>query len=87
MVRRAYDQGVTFFDTAEIYGMTVSEEWVGEALQPVRDKVTIETKFGFGVAENQPGTLNSKPEHIRKAVEGSLRRLRTDHSTCSTNIV
>lgn len=79
LVRRAYDQGVTFFDTAEIYGMTVSEEWVGEALQPVRDKVTIETKFGFGVAENQPGTLNSKPEHIRKAVEGSLRRLRTDH--------
>ena len=79
LVRRAYDQGVTFFDTAEIYGMTVSEEWVGEALQPVRDKVTIETKFGFGVAENQPGTLNSKPEHIRKAVEGSLKRLRTDH--------
>ncbi len=79
LVRRAYDHGITLFDTAEIYGMTVSEEWVGEALQPVRDKVIIETKFGFGVAENQPGTLNSKPEHIRQAVEGSLRRLRTDH--------
>lgn len=79
LVRRAYDHGVTLFDTAEIYGMTVSEEWVGEALQPIRDKVTIETKFGFGVAENLPGTLNSKPEHIRKAVEGSLKRLRTDH--------
>lgn len=59
--------------------MNVSEEWLGEALQPVRDKVKIETKFGFGVAENQPGVLNSKPEHIRRAVEGSLRRLRTNH--------
>lgn len=79
LVRRAYDHGITLFDTAEIYGMTISEEWVGEALQPIRNNVIIETKFGFGVAENQPGTLNSKPEHIRKAVEGSLRRLRTDH--------
>lgn len=79
LVRRAYDHGITLFDTAEIYGMTMSEAWVGEALQPIRDKVTIETKFGFGVAENQPGVLNSKPEHIRLAVEGSLRRLRTDH--------
>lgn len=79
LVRRAYDNGITLFDTAEIYGMTVSEEWVGEALQPVRDKVTIETKFGFGVIENQPAMLNSKPEHIRQAVEGSLRRLHTDH--------
>ena len=76
LVRRAYDHGITLFDTAEIYG---SEEWVGEALQPVRDNVTIETKFGFAVAENQPGVLNSKPEHLRKAVEGSLKRLRTDH--------
>lgn len=79
LVRRAYDHGITLFDTAEIYGMTMSEEWVGEALQPIRDNVIIETKFGFGVAENQPSTLNSKPEHIRKTVEGSLRRLRTDH--------
>ncbi len=76
LVRRAYDHGITLFDTAEIYG---SEEWVGEALQPVRDNVTIETKFGFAVAEKQPGVLNSKPEHLRKAVEGSLKRLRTDH--------
>lgn len=79
LIRHAYESGITLFDTAEIYGMNVSEEWLGEALQPVRDKVKIETKFGFGVAENQPGILNSKPEHIRRAVEGSLRRLRTDH--------
>lgn len=78
LIRHAFDNGVTLFDTAEIYGMTVSEEWVGEALAPVRDQVKIETKFGFAVAE---GTceLNSKPAHIRKAVEGSLKRLRTDH--------
>ncbi len=76
LVRRAYDNGITLFDTAEIYG---SEEWVGEALRPVRDNVTIETKFGFAVAEKQPGVLNSKPEHLRNAVEGSLKRLRTDH--------
>lgn len=79
LIRHAYDSGINLFDTAEIYGMNVSEEWLGEALEPIRDHVKIETKFGFGVAENQPGMLNSKPEHIRRAVEGSLRRLRTDH--------
>lgn len=79
LVRRAFDNGITLFDTAEIYGMNVSEEWVGEALAPVRNQVKIETKFGFAVAENQPGVLNSKPDHIRRAVEGSLKRLRTDH--------
>lgn len=76
LVRRAYDHGITLFDTAEVYG---SEEWVGEALRPIRDKVTIETKFGFAVAEGKPSVVNSNPDHIRKAVEGSLKRLGTDH--------
>lgn len=79
LIRRAYDSGVTFFDTAEVYGPYTSEEWVGEALAPVRDKVIIATKFGFGVEEGRPTALNSRPDHIRQAVEGSLRRLRTDH--------
>lgn len=79
LIRKAYDQGVTLFDTAEVYGPYTSEEWVGEALQPFRDKVKIETKFGFGVEEGMNTALNSSPEHIRRAVEGSLRRLRTDH--------
>lgn len=76
LMRRAYDHGITLFDTAEVYG---SEEWVGEALRSIRDKVTIETKFGFAVAEGKPSVVNSKPDHIRKAVEGSLKRLGTDH--------
>lgn len=79
LIRRAYEQGVTLFDTAEVYGPYTSEEWVGEALQPVRDKVKIETKFGFGVEKCQNTALNSRPDHIRRAVEGALRRLRTDH--------
>lgn len=79
LIRRAYDKGVTFFDTAEVYGPYTSEEWVGEALAPFRDKVKIGTKFGFGVEEGQPTALNSRPDHIRRAVEGSLKRLRTDH--------
>lgn len=79
LIRRAYDKGVTFFDTAEVYGPYTSEEWVGEALQPFRSEVKIATKFGFGVEEGKPTSLNSRPDHIRRAVEGSLRRLRTDH--------
>lgn len=79
LIRRAFESGVTFFDTAEVYGPHTSEEWVGEALAPVRDHVKIATKFGFGVEEGQPTALNSKPDHIRRAVEGSLKRLRTDH--------
>ena len=70
LIRRAYDRGVTFFDTAEVYGPYTSEEWVGEALAPFRDKVKIGTKFGFGVEERQPTALNSRPGHIRRAVEG-----------------
>lgn len=79
LIRQAYENGVTFFDTAEIYGPYTSEEWVGEALEPVRSQVKIATKFGFGVEEKQLTALNSKPDHIRRAVEGSLKRLRTDH--------
>ncbi len=76
-IRTAYENGVTFFDTAEVYGPYVSEEFVGEALAPFRDKVQIATKFGFAI----DGTiaLNSRPAHIRKVVEQSLKRLRTDH--------
>lgn len=62
-----------------MYGPYTSEEWVGEALAPVRNQVRIGTKFGFGVEEGRPSSLNSRPDHIRRAVEGSLRRLRTDH--------
>lgn len=76
-IRTAYENGVTFFDTAEVYGPYTSEEFVGEALAPFRDKVQIATKFGFAI----DGTiaLNSRPQHIRKVVEESLKRLRTDH--------
>lgn len=79
LIRRAYDKGVTFFDTAEVYGPYTSEEWVGEAVAPFHNKIKIGTKFGFGVEEGQNTALNSRPDHIRRAVEGSLRRLRTDH--------
>ena len=79
LICHAYEQGVTFFDTAEVYGPHTSELWVGEALKPFRDNVKIATKFGFGVEEGQPTALNSEPKHIRRAVEGSLKRLQTDH--------
>ena len=77
LIRAAVDKGVTFFDTAEIYGPYLNEEVVGEALAPVRDRVVIATKFGFDC--DKPGqVLNSRPEHIRAAVEGSLKRLNTE---------
>lgn len=79
LIRHAYELGITFFDTAEVYGPYISEEWVGEALNPIRDKVVIATKFGFGVEEGEPRKLNSNLQHIRRAVEGSLKRLKTDH--------
>lgn len=78
LIRKAYEFEITFFDTAEIYGPFTNEEVVGEALAPFRDKVTIATKFGFNYINGQPAGLNSKPENIRKAVEGSLKRLRVD---------
>lgn len=78
LIRSAYEQGITFFDTAEVYGPYLSEEYVGEAAAPFRDKIVIATKFGFGVEEKKPTALNSEPGHIRRAVEGSLKRLKTD---------
>lgn len=77
LIRAAVERGVTFFDTAEVYGPYINEEVLGEALAPVRDKVVIATKFGFDC--DQPGqVLNSRPEHIRAAIEGSLKRLKTE---------
>ncbi len=76
VIRTAYEKGVTFFDTAEVYGPYINEELVGEALAPIRDKVAIATKFGFD--NENGGALNSQPKHIRKVVEESLKRLRTD---------
>lgn len=85
-IRKAVGLGVTFFDTAEVYSYGKNEDIVGEALQPVRNKVIIATKFGYDLSETpdlntsaRPVSLSSRPETIRKAVEGSLRRLRTDH--------
>ncbi len=80
LIRAAVDRGVTFFDTAEVYGPFTNEELVGEALTPVRDRVVIATKFGFSFKDGkqEPGVLNSRPERIREMVEASLKRLRTD---------
>jgi aryl-alcohol dehydrogenase-like predicted oxidoreductase len=79
LLRSAVDLGVTFFDTAEVYGPYHNEELVGEALAPVREQVVIATKFGFAFDDEGRQTgLSSRPEHIRHAVDGSLRRLRTD---------
>ena len=75
-IRTAVEQGVTFFDTAEVYGPYINEELVGEALQPVRGQVKIATKFGYAI--DGTSALNSRPEHIRRVVEQSLKRLRTD---------
>jgi aryl-alcohol dehydrogenase-like predicted oxidoreductase len=78
-LRAAVDRGVTFFDTAEVYGPFHNEDLVGEALQPVREDVVIATKFGFGFDEDGKQTgVTSRPDSIRAAVDGSLRRLRTD---------
>ena len=85
VLHRAIERGITFFDTAEVYGPFLNEELVGEALAPFRRQVVIATKFGFDISPNfdprgmkgQPG-LNSRPEHIKQVVEGSLKRLRVD---------
>lgn len=85
VIRQAVEAGVTFFDTAEVYGPYTNEELVGEALEPYRDKVVIATKFGYDIENNKmdaagkPIALSSNPKVIRRAVEGSLKRLRTDH--------
>src|SRR5438552_6797906 len=81
LLRKAVERGVTFFDTAEIYGPLTNEELVGEALAPFRGKVVIATKFGFRPAfegESHWSLTDSRPEHIKKAVEGSLKRLQVD---------
>src|SRR5271155_336473 len=82
LLHAAVDRGITFFDTAEVYGPFTNEELVGEALAPFRGKVAIATKFGFDVSgsDNRPGVagVNSPPEHIKKAVEGSLKRLKVE---------
>src|SRR5271154_690583 len=82
LLHAAVDRGVTFFDTAEVYGPFLNEELVGEALAPIRKQVVIATKFGFDLSgpDNRPGApaLNSRPEHIKQAVEGSLKRLKVE---------
>lgn len=82
LLRQAVERGVTFFDTAEVYGPFTNEELLGEALAPVRDRIVLATKFGFDLSPGRdprfaPG-MNSRPEHIKQAVEGSLKRLKTD---------
>jgi aryl-alcohol dehydrogenase-like predicted oxidoreductase len=82
LLHAAVERGITFFDTAEVYGPFLNEELVGEALAPFRGKVVIATKFGFDLSgnDNRPGVanVNSKPEHIKQAVEGSLKRLKVE---------
>lgn len=80
LIRAAVEKGVTFFDTAEVYGPFANEELVGEAVAPVREQIVIATKFGFNNDPHKQPTdspLNSRPEHIKKVVEGSLKRLKT----------
>ena len=78
LIRTAVDRGVTFFDTAQGYGPFTNEELVGEALEPVRDRVVIATKFGFDLSTGESRGADSRPETITRSVEDSLRRLRTD---------
>jgi aryl-alcohol dehydrogenase-like predicted oxidoreductase len=78
LIRGAFERGVTFFDTAEVYGPFTNEEIVGEALRPFRDDVVIATKFGFRIVDGQIQGLDSRPEHIREVCEASLKRLQID---------
>src|SRR4249919_2712140 len=78
LVRSAVDRGVTFFDTAEVYGPYTNEELVGEALLPFRDQVVIATKFGFNIQDDKQAGMNSRPEHIKTVVEESLKRLKVE---------
>jgi aryl-alcohol dehydrogenase-like predicted oxidoreductase len=83
LLHSAVEKGVTFFDTAEVYGPFTNEELVGEALAPLREQVVIATKFGFNIdpdgTQHQQPPLNSRPEHIKEVAEASLKRLKTDH--------
>src|SRR4051812_14937172 len=78
IIRAAVDRGVTFFDTAEVYGPYTNEDMVGEALAPVRDQEIIATKFGFNIEQGKMAGLNSRPAHIRAVADASLKRLRTN---------
>src|ERR1700752_5260142 len=78
LIRKAGELGVTFFDTAEVYGPFTNEELVGEGLAPVRNQVVIATKFGFDCDSGKQGGVNSKPEHIKKVVDASLKRLKVE---------
>jgi aryl-alcohol dehydrogenase-like predicted oxidoreductase len=78
VLRSAVEDGVTFFDTAEVYGLYVNEELVGEAVEPLRDEVVIATKFGWDIQDGQMTGLDSRPEQIRRVAEASRKRLRTD---------
>ncbi len=78
LIQKAVEQGVTFFDTAEVYGPFTNEELVGEALKPFKGQVVIATKFGFNIRDGKMAGVNSRPEHIREVAEASLRRLRVD---------
>lgn len=78
IIRKAYELGITFFDTAEAYGPFINEEVVGEALEPFRKDIVIATKFGFHIENGSINGLNSRPEHIKAVAEASLKRLRTD---------
>jgi pyridoxine 4-dehydrogenase len=78
LIRAAFDRGVTFFDTAEVYGPFTNEELVGEALAPIRDQVVIATKFGWKIENGKQAGLDSRPQHITEVAEASLKRLRTD---------
>ncbi len=79
LIRAAVERGVTFFDTAEVYGPFTNEELVGEALAPFREQVVIATKFGFKFEDGKQAGLDSRPAHIKEVAEASLKRLRTDH--------
>ncbi len=78
IIRAAVDRGVTFFDTAEVYGPYTNEDVVGEALEPMRDQVSIATKFGWNIVDDKMAGLNSRPSQIRAVADASLKRLRTD---------
>src|SRR5690349_21229446 len=78
LIRAAVERGVTFFDTAEVYGPFINEELVGEALEPLREDVMIATKFGWRIEDGRSVGLDSRPEQIKRVADASLRRLRTD---------
>ncbi len=78
LIRKAVEKGVTFFDTAEVYGPYTNEELLGDALAPFKGKVTIATKFGFSFENGKMAGINSRPENIRKSAEGCLKRLKVE---------